>query len=230
MQTIQVNKMRSLKAAQAFLDANAELLGPSVKGSPRTDLDTIVAELNAIVATQADATLGVVGSTKTETALRYALKHDHLAPLSAFAVSKFPKTPELVSLRMPKGNPTPEKLAQIARAMGDFAAAHKDAFVAGGFAPDFVEKLSKAAAEMENARLARIREISARVGARKGLDKKLIDGRSCVRVLDKFAKVALKNEPSLLAQWKNVQRVRNVASPAAQPPAAANQPSTGGAS
>jgi hypothetical protein len=212
MQTIQVNKLRSLKAVQAFLDANAELLGPSVKGSPRQDLDAIVSEINTIVTTQGDAALGVIGSTKNETALRYVLKHDHLAPLSAFAVSKFPKTPELATLRMPRGNPTPEKLAQIARAMGDFAGTHKDAFVAGGFAPDFVEKLSQAAADMENARLERIRETSARVASRKGLDKKLVDGRSCVRVLDKFVTVALKYEPFLLAQWKNLQRVRNVAS------------------
>lgn len=127
-----------------------------------------------------------------------------------------------VALTMPRMTVPSEVLVFAAGAMAEAAARREAAFIEHGLAPDFVASLRSAASEL-----------AAALGARDGTQRRRIDatrnqkqlakrGRRALRLLNAALRPRLAHDPSLLAAWDNVRRVKEGAGgPAAAPEATA---------
>lgn len=213
MQTSQGRMLDSLKAVQSFLDEHATALGDVATGPARKRLDDIVAELAAHVAEQSGSDLAAQGNTKKQRALRIALYRDHIAPISRIARADLPDTPEVQPLKMPRGKPSTQKLASIARGMAKAAAPYAPVFVSGGLPADFIARLDAATNALLQVAVERSRNRGRRGGATTGLKDRLSAGRKIVRVLDALVKSAGANDPVLVADWNSVKRVQLLAGP-----------------
>ena len=217
MQTSQGNMLDSLKAVQHFLDEHAAKLGDVATGAARKRLDDVVAELAAHVADQSGSDLASQGSTKKQRALRAALIRDHMAPISRIARADLPDTPEVQPLKMPRGKPSTQKLASIARGMAKAATPFASVFLSSGLPTDFVARLDTATNALLQAVVERSRNRGRRGGATTGLKDRLSAGRKIVRVLDALVKSAAVNDPVLLADWNIVKRVQRPGGRTASP-------------
>jgi hypothetical protein len=215
MQTTQGSMLQSLRAVQAFLDQNAEPLASVVKTGARQQLADAIAVLSGHASDQTGSNLASQGATLKQRALREALLRDHMAPISRIARADLPVTPEVEPLRMPKGKPTVERLAAAAHGMAKAATRFTEVFVAAGLPLDFVAQLNAATDAMLATGTERMQRRGLRSGATQGLRQKLSAGRRIVHVLDAFVKSALKDDPSLLANWNVVKRVQKTTGRAA---------------
>jgi hypothetical protein len=84
-------------------------------------------------------------------------------------------------------------------------------FITAGMPADFVAQLTAAADALVTAMSDRTHTLGMRRGATRGLEVTLSSGRKVVHMLDAFVRSALKDNPSLLANWNLVKRVRIVA-------------------
>jgi hypothetical protein len=200
--------LESLLIVQAFLNDNADKLAGIAKTGARQKLDDVIAELSIHAADQQGHNLAAQGATKQTRALRLELLHDHMAPIARIARADLPPTPQIEPLKMPKGKPTVARLAKIADGMAQAAGPFTDAFVSAGLPPDFVARLNGATEALLASVVARARNRGMRKGATTGLKQRLSAARKVVHVLDAFVKTALKDNPTLLADWNSVKRVR----------------------
>ena len=214
MQTTQGRMLDSLKAVQGFLDEHAATLADVATGAARKRLDDVITELAAHVAEQSGSDLAAQGNTKKQSALRIALYRDHLAPISRIARADLPDTPEIQPLKLPRGRPSVQKLASIARGMAKAAAPYIPVFVLGGLPADFIARLDAATNALLQVAADRSRNRGRRGGATTGLKTRLSAGRKIVRVLDALVKSAGANDPVLLADWNIVKRVQRLGEPA----------------
>jgi hypothetical protein len=207
MQTEQGNMLQSLRSVKEFLERNKDKLAGVVHTGARERLDAAIAALEGHATSQSGSALAAQGATQTQRALRAALLRDHMAPISGIAHADLPHTPALKPLRMPRGKPTPERLATAARGMAEAAAAHAELFVAAGLSTDFIAQLNQATDAMLASLNDRVQSQGTRKTATSALKSKLSAGRKIVRVLDTFVKKALVDDPHLLDGWKLVKRV-----------------------
>jgi hypothetical protein len=207
MKSIQGNRLASLRAAQQFVAEHAERLPQVADTGARHRLDEIVSELDGLVADQAGNTLLARGSTRKLHAARRELIRDHMAPIASIARAELASTPELVSLRLPRGTPSVEKLAAAAEGMACEAARHAAVFIQAGLPHDFIKRLTAAAAAVVDAATERTRRRGRVSGATEGLKVRLAAGRRVVDVLDTFVRTATHEDPALLTQWRSVRAV-----------------------
>ena len=211
MQTTQGAMLQSLRAVQEFLDAHADRLAGVVQSGSRKRLDDAIDLLEGHVSDQSGSSLAAMGLTQKQRALRIALLRDHMTSISRIAKADLPLTPEFRPLRMPRGKPTPERLAAAATGMAQVAAPFSDLFIKAGLPPDFIVQLSAAADAMVSSLSARTQTRGKARGATTGLKQMLSEGRKIVHILDAFVTTTLKNDPVLLANWNVVKRVPKVA-------------------
>lgn len=223
MQTSQGQMLDSLKAAQHFLDEHATKLGDVATGAARKRLDDVIAELATHVADQTGSELAAQGNTKKQRALRVALIRDHMAPISRIARADLPDTPEIQPLKMPRGKPSAQKLASIARGMSKAATPFAPVFLLSGLPVDFIHRLDAATDALLQAVVERSRNRGRRGGATTGLKERLSAGRKIVRVLDALVKSAGANDPVLVADWNIVKRVQRPGGGRAASPAGFEQ-------
>ena len=225
MQTEQAHVLAALRGAEAFLEENATSLPEIAKSGARQELKESILELSGHVDAQKVNTISAHGVTEKHRSLRTVLLRDHMAPIARIAHSKLPQTPELASLKMPRGNPTIASLGVAAGAMGKEAARFSDVFIASGLPADFIAHLDATTTAMLSAVDARRQILGKAKGATSGLKAKLVIARRTVRVLDAFVRTALKDDTTLLSNWKTVthvtkSRVRTVAAAPVTPTAA----------
>lgn len=210
MQTKQGNMLQSLQSVQAFLEENADRLSGVVNTGAKQKLVEAIAELGAHASEQSGSDLASRGATRTQLVLRQALLRDHMQPIARIANAELPPMPAIEPLRMPRGKPTPQRLAAAAYGMAKAAAPYADLFTAAGLPSDYIARLTAAADAMIASGEDRLQSRGKRSGATKGLTATLTAGRKIVLVLDSFVKSALTEDPALLANWNVVKRVRKL--------------------
>jgi hypothetical protein len=208
METRQGIILQSLRNVEAFLEEHPTALADVVRTGARQQLADTLADLAATANEQSGSVIASMVATRKQLALRHALLGDHMNPIARIAKARLPLTPEMQPLRMPKGRPTPPKLAADANAMAAAATPHADVFIAAGLPGEFAANLTGAAEAMMAAIDDRATSRGKRTGATKGIRTRLTAGRQVVHILDAFVKTALKNDPALLANWNVVKRVR----------------------
>lgn len=211
MRTIQGNMSQSLRAVQTFLDDNRVSLADAATSGARKKLDEVVEELQTHTAVQTGSDYSARGAINKRVALRRILVNAHMAPIARIAKAALPDSPELESFRVPRGKPTPERLAQAAQGMAAAAEPHTHIFIEYGMPADFIARLGAAAQAMLDAVDDGKQRRGSRVGATKGIAATLTAGRKLVRILDAFVAPAIEHDPALLANWDTVKRVQRVA-------------------
>ena len=218
MQTRQGNMLQSLQSVQAFLEENAGRLAGVVNTGARQKLADAIQALAEHATDQTGSHLASQGATKKQLSLRQALLRDHMQPIARVAKADLPPTPEIEPLRMPRGKPTPQRLAAAAYGMGKAAEPFAAQFTGAGLPPDFIPRLLAAADAMLASGEERLQSRGKRSGATRGLTARLTAGRKIVHVLDAFVKSALNEDPALLANWNVVKRVRRIGARSATAP------------
>lgn len=208
MQTAQGNTLLSLDAVDAFIDDHATALANVVTNGARLKLKAIIADLAAFRSDQTGGALIAKSSTKSKASLRKALMRDHMGPIARIAKSELAQTPEVVSLRMPRGRPTIPKLVSAAEGMAKAAAPFASVFTENGMPADFIDQLNASAESLLAGATTHTSIQGRRKTATNGLQAKLSAGRRIVHVLDSYVQTALKNDPTLLSGWNSVKRVR----------------------
>lgn len=207
MRIEQTTMLQSLRAAEAFVDDHADKLGGVVQTGAKQRLAAAIAALDDHVAMQAGGVIEAKGLTRKQRALRVALLRDHMTSIARIARADLPHTPELAALRMPKGHPSVERLAQAATGMAQAVEPHAAVFTAAGMQPDFIAQLTQAADELLASIGERTQSKSRSRGATAGLKATLSEGRKVVWVLDSFVRTALKDDAALLAEWESTIHV-----------------------
>jgi hypothetical protein len=215
VQSRQGNRLQSLRAVEEFLAANHATLDEVVNTGTRRQFAKAVAALDVIVAEQEGSSVVAQGGTRRYRALRQALLRDHMAPIALIARAALVPAPEMEALRMPKHNWSAERLAAAAHGMAQAAAPFAADFVTAGLRAGFIERLAAAADAMVQSVSDRVQTRGRLTGATKGLAATLASARKLVDVIDALVKRALPDDSALLASWKRVKRVRQVASRAA---------------
>lgn len=208
MRTTQGNRLLSLQNIQAYLRENATLLGDAISAETRALLDNVAIELAEHAAVQDGHTRTAAGAVARQRARRAALIRDHMIPIARIARLTLEQSPELVSLSMPKGRPSAERLAALAEGMALAAEPHAALFVGLGCKPEFIQNLRAAATELLHALHDRAQSRGKVREATFALEMKLSRARKLVQVIDGFLTSALVDEPDRLAGWKLVKRVR----------------------
>jgi hypothetical protein len=208
MRTTQGHTLRSLRAVQTFLIDHAERMPAVANAGARKKLDDVITELHAYAATQAGSDLTGRGAIGKRVTLRRTLVRGHMAPIARIARAALPQSPELEVFRVPRGKPTPERLAAAASGMAKAAEPHAAVFIEYGLPADFVARLTVAAEAMLDAVDNTKRHRGDRVGATKGIAIALSTGRKLVHILDAFVQHAIGDDLTLLTSWRSVSRVQ----------------------
>lgn len=207
MQTVQGPVLHSLRSVESFLEEHADKLGSVVKTGARRRLAATVVDLVSHVTDQSGSVIASEAATRKYRELRRELMRDHMALIARIARANLPPMPVVEPLRMPRGRPTAERLAQLAYGMAKAAEPHASSFVALGLSQDFVQRVIDAADAMLAALTERAKSRGRRGGATRGIKTQLSAGRKIVHILDAFVSTELKNDPVLLREWDLVKRV-----------------------
>lgn len=148
MRTTQGSTLVSLSAVDAFLDEHATALASVVATGARQKLKSAIADLATFRSDQTGGTLVARSSTRSQAGLRKQLMRDHMAPLARIAKAELALTPELVSLRMPRGRPTIPKLVAAAEGMAKAATPYVSVFTENRLPTDFIDQLNASATSL----------------------------------------------------------------------------------
>lgn len=206
MQTAQATMLTTLRAVAGFIDANASQLGNVAATGARQRLNDAITALDGHISNQSGGSLVARSLTQKQRALRVALVRDHMKAVSNIAKADLPRTTEFAPLRMSNGRIPGEKLAAAAIAMAQLAQLHTPVFIAAGLPSDFAAQLIGAANNLLDSLASRVQKRGVSKSGTAGMKTKLTEARKVVHILDAFVTSALKDDSSLLANWKLVMR------------------------
>jgi len=131
----------------------------------------------------------------------------HMVPIAKVARALRGTVPGIGVLTAPKGNVKPQELITAATAMAEKAVIYKDVLVESGLPADFIEQLTAATAALKASINGRGLARAARVAATEGVGNEEALGRRTVQIIDALVTRQLRNDPSKLAEWKQLKRV-----------------------
>ena len=225
MQLKQAWMLNSLRSAENFLDTNAAVLTGVVNSTMRQRLHQSITDLSGHASDQNGSSLAAMGATKKHQSYRSILLHDCMAPIAGIARVELANTPEIEPLRMPKTRTNVEQLFAAANGMAQAAEKHSQVFIDAGLPADFITTLRNTAQALLDWQQTRKASIGAVAGATEGIKVKLAHARQVVRALDTLVSTALKNDATLLRNWKQVKRVQQVSTTVQPVPAPTSAPS-----
>jgi hypothetical protein len=224
MRTKQLHVGRTLRQAQQFLDARADVVGQANESEARKSLDTAVARLDASVVEQGTQTREGHGQVTLRRQLERRLVRKFMTPLSKFARAKLPAAGNIASLT-PSGNALrSERLATSARSMIDAARQYAAELAAAKFPADFLDRFSEAIDAAAASTKARAEKNQRRTGATKEVQSALEQGRNALAQLDALVSHLILGNERLEQEWRTATRVtkstgtRSKAAPAAPEP------------
>ena len=211
MQARQANQLQSLRAARKFLDDNGQRLPGINDTGVRRTLDALITDLGECANEQEGSNREGLGETRRYQKLRRELVQHHMTIIARVAQLERTNTPELAVLSLPRGNPSPAKLAAAAHGMARAAAPYANVFIDAGSPPDFIRRLTDATDAMLASYTARSQRHAHRRGATVGLARKLRQGRLVLDVFTSFIEsAAARGDAELLASWNMITHVRRI--------------------
>jgi hypothetical protein len=192
---------------QAFLDANASLLGANILPA-RQNLDDAVALLTTLAATQSGGIMAAKGATARQKALRATLRNNYMKPVSTVAKLLLPDVPEIGSLQAKTRNLSTTQLVAAAHGMADAAEGYADVFTQNGLPNDFVAQLRNAADAVTASVAGRQATQATTSGAVSGMLAQESRVRSLLKLVNALVVPKLGTNASLLAQWKSARAIK----------------------
>jgi hypothetical protein len=217
---------QSFRGIEAWSDSHAALIPPEAAGQVEV-LRGVNQRLAQYAVDQEHQNRAGIGGTVTVTRLRHDLWQHHLVPVATMARSVITITPELAAaLRVPRPDADVEKLLASANAIATIGDANKEVLVQHGLPTTFVDDLRAEIGALKVAIDDRRKAKSLRVGATKAIAAELKTGRLVVQRLDVAFTRVLREQPGLLAEWRNTKRVtvKPVVHQAAAPDVATTPP------
>ncbi len=208
MQTVQGNRIESLRAVLDFVTEHDDRFPEVARSGTFRNLTDLVAQVTVFAEKQAASRGAGQGETQLVHAARDTLLLDHLTPIVRMSRILRADVPDLAAVRMPDERLGAAKLASAALEAVPIAEAHADRFIALGLAPDFASRLREAIERMTGAICERAMCRGRRAGATAGLRKLLRLGRHYVLVLDALIRTSSRDDAELVAGWDAVSHVR----------------------
>jgi hypothetical protein len=135
-----------------------------------------------------------------------ALLLEYLRPIARLADTLFATdSTARAGFRLPR-RWNEEVLLQVAEAFVEQCVQHQARFIAGGLAPDFVQRVREAVDAYRTAITTRGLVVGRRVAATAGMEHLLLKGREQVRVIDALLVPRLTSQPDALAEWRSIAR------------------------
>ncbi len=210
MNKVQAAKGESLRRVQAYLDAQAKVVG-AVNGTPaRRQLDAAVRDLESARTRQGVLTRAMRGEAQRQRALERELRVTHVVPMAQFARAQLKRQPALKALAPKLHNVGGKRLAGLALAMVEVGARHAETYREAQFPADFLEAAAAAAAAV-TASIERRQALRVeRVQATKAIALALESGRSAVATLDAVVGRFFAVSDALKRGWLHAKRVAAV--------------------
>jgi hypothetical protein len=191
---------------QAFLDANASLLGANILPA-RHNLDDAVAQLTSMAATQSGGVMAAKGATARQKALRATLRNNYMTPVSTVAKLLLSDVPEIGALQVKMKNLSTTQLVAAAHGMADAAEGYATVFTQNGLPDDFVAQLRNVADAVTASVAGRQATQAVTSGAVSGMLAQESRVRSLLRLINALVVPKLGTNATLLAQWKAARAI-----------------------
>jgi len=198
--------LRSFRRVHEFLAAHPVADAPISYGKQSQELTDVLAKLAQETQEQDSGVRTTQGDTKRQAALRGALWTQHMKPVSRIAREAFGLPGMDRDLKLPPKSSVSETLIAAARAMADAASDQEAVFVEHGLPQTFVQQLSAAATELDDALVARDLSERRRKTATAATRELVKRGRRAVRLLDAIMSPRLAMDQRLLSVWVSVRR------------------------
>lgn len=198
---------QSLRRSQQFLDDHSAVFGAVNSSSAKRQLDGAVRRLDLMVVEQDTRSRESRGETNRRWPLERELRLWHIAPVREFARARLRDVPNYAALTLSTRRLEGERLAQAARALADAAAPYSAAFTEAQFPSDFLEQLRAVASAITRSIDERSVKRGQGAGATQGVKAALADGRAALAALAAVVKRHLRDDESLLAEWRSACRV-----------------------
>lgn len=206
MRTAQGFTLATLRAVDAFIDANAGALPSTAASGKRQLLKKRLADIEHFKERQVASSDLARGMTGRIGQLRKQLVRQQMAEIARVARDDLPDTPEMAAFRIPARRISAERVIAAARGMAEAARHHAGVFTAAGLSPSFIDELSATIDALQSA-LDRRRQHSADGGgATRNLKDVLVAARRTMDVLDMLVRRDLRDNPTLLEKWISVKR------------------------
>jgi hypothetical protein len=198
---------QSFRSVEGWADSHKALIPAEAAGQVEA-LRGVNERLAQYVIDQEHQNRAGIAGTVTVQQLRRDLRQNYLVPIAGMARSVVVITPELATaLRVPRPTADDAKVLASANAIANIGDVHKEVLVQHGLAANFVDELRAKAAALQAAMDDRRDVKSRRVGATKAIAAELKAGRLVVQSLDIALTRVLRDQPGLLAEWRNTKRV-----------------------
>lgn len=191
---------------QAFLDANAAIVGPNI-ASARHNLDDAVEQLTTMAATQTGGVIASKGATARQKALRTTLRNNFMKPVSTVAKLMIPDVPEIVALDIKTKGLNSTQLAASAHAMADAAEKYAEVFTKHGLPAEFATNLRAAADAVTTAVSGKQQTQAVTSGAVQGMAAQETRVRSLLKLINALVVPKLGTNAVLLAHWKSARAI-----------------------
>lgn len=233
MKTTHQRSLQSFRRVQGWAVAHADILraAPSPVAAHVEKLGEVVARIESNATQQAAqhqlSTRNATDATTRRTAVREAMRP--IAQVgrtlrgTVFGISAIS--------RMPANHWDNDRLVTAASSMVENASIFTTTLIEHGLQPDCIETLRTAAAALKSSVDARGLAKARGVGASKGIRPDITQGLKLVSLIDAGLTPQLRNDPTMLASWRNAKRVTtkgvvgiippalSVAAPSTTPPA-----------
>jgi hypothetical protein len=207
MRTKQLHVGRTLRQAQQFLDAHADVVGPANESEARQSLNAAVSRLDASAVEQGTRTREAHGEVRLRKQLERRLVKQYMTPLSKLARAKLKASAKIAALT-PSGNALrSEKLAGSARSMIEAAKPYAAELAAAKFPVDFLDRFTEAVDTITASTRARAAKHISRVGATKEVRVALQDGRTALAELDALVSHLILGNGRLEQEWRTATRI-----------------------
>ena len=210
MRSTQATRLARLHATIAFLDEHADRLPAVNRSNARRRLDALAATVSKLAGQQKGSDLSQQSETHRYQELRDDLIQNHIGPIVDIARSVLIDDQSLSVLRMPRGNPNPQKLAAAAEGLAKTVQPHAAAFINAGLEEDFLVRLREASNAMLASYTARTLERASRKGATTGIRVELAAAGTVVRVLGRLVYKEAGADKLLIGTWSSVAEPRRI--------------------
>ena len=205
-------KFDALERARAYLDVQADVLGPLGSTDGAKTLDAAIAGVSAHAIAQGVAQRELDGANNQARRIEQDLKKYLLTPLAGFARAQLREAPEFGALHSVPHGIQGRRLANAARAMASAAKPHLPALVSAQWAEVGERAIEQAADALDGALDACADARARRRIGTVGIPIELARGRNAVNLLDAVVTKKLAGRPDLLAAWRQTKRVVQVPS------------------
>jgi hypothetical protein len=192
---------------QAFLDANAALIGTNILPA-RRNLNDAVTLLTTMATTQAVGVVAAKGATARQKALRATPRNNYMNAVTTVAKLLLADVPEIGTMEVEARNLNSTQLVATAHGMADAAGSYAAVFTQNGLPEDFIAQLCKAADAVTESVAGRQATQAITSGAVSGMRAQETRVRGLLKLINALVVPKLGMNAGLLARWKVVSRVR----------------------